>query len=75
MMFSNKQLIGIGVAGLFTVLYLKGKAEKAASDVVDAVNPLNQENVFYGGVNALGKKLTGDPHFTLGGWTYEVFNE
>ena len=74
-MFSNKQLIGIGIAGLFTALYLKGKAEKAASDVVDAVNPVNQNNVFYGGVNAVGKKLTGDDSFTLGGWIYEVFNE
>ena len=70
MNFTNEQLIGIGVVGLLALWYLKNRA----GDVAQAVNPTNPENVFYEGTNAVGEALTGDEHFTLGGWLYEKFN-
>lgn len=43
-----------------------------AGDLVHAVNPVNPDNVFAGGVNAAGRAATGDPYWTLGGWFYDA---
>lgn len=60
---------GVAVAGLW---YLKRQGVQTVQAAANAVNPLNNENVFYGGVNSVGAELTGDEHFTLGGWLYDL---
>lgn len=62
----------IGVAGF----YLVGRqAAKAAGKAAEAVNPVNNENLFYSGVNAVGDVLNdgaSDGDFSLGGWIYDI---
>lgn len=74
MSFTNQQLIGIGIAGLLALWYLKNKATETAKDVGNAVNPTNPENIFYEGVNGVGGAVSGDDDFSLGVWIYERFN-
>lgn len=62
-------LIAAGLA-VGTAYLLK----KQATDVVDAINPTNDENIFYTGVNSIGAKLTGKPSFDLGRWIYDKTN-
>ena len=56
-------------------------AAQAAADAAQAINPLNRDNIFYGGVNAVGGALVTDPagpgknadgSWSLGGWIYDV---
>jgi ketopantoate reductase len=64
-------VVGLGVLGAYLVGRLAAdKAVKAAQ----AVNPLNNENVFYNATNSVGSVLTQDEHFTLGGFIYDVLN-
>lgn len=72
MMFSNGQLIGLVVVGLVGVVYISTRAKDAVVEVGNAVNPLNQDNVFYTGVNNVGAKITGDKDFNLGTVTYDA---
>jgi hypothetical protein len=53
------------------VLYV---AEKKVRDMGQAVNPLNNDNIFAAGVDSVGANLTGDKNFKLGGWIYDVFH-
>lgn len=67
-LLNNKQFIAVGVVGAAGLWFARKQAAKAAQ----AINPVNQENVFYQGTNAVGSKLTGDKDFTLGGWIYDI---
>lgn len=68
-------LIGVGAVGAyFGARFIAGQAAKKAAAVGNAINPVNDENVFYSGVNSVGGSLTGDKYFTLGGWIYEKLN-
>lgn len=58
-----------------------GLAVDAAGAVGNAINPLNQDNVFYSGVNAVGGAIVSDPagpgknadgSWTLGGWLFDI---
>ncbi len=60
------------IAGAAAAAVLARKAQAAASEALEAIAPTNPDNVFYGGVNALGRALSGDPAWTLGGWLYDV---
>lgn len=60
------------ITGAAAAAVLARKASEAASSALEAVSPTNPDNVFYGGVNALGRALSGDPAWTLGGWLYDV---
>lgn len=70
-MFTNKQLLGLG-AVVAVGGYLIWK--KGLPAIGDAVNPVNPENVFYSGTNAVGEALTGEEGFSLGAWLYDVTN-
>ena len=65
MSFTNQQLIGIGIAGVLAFWYLKNKAVQTAKDVGEAVNPIDQENIFNRGFNAFYGSVT-DGKGTLG---------
>jgi len=67
MNITDKQLfILLGVAA-FAVWF----AAKQAAKVGEAVNPLNDENIFYTGTNAVGAVLADDQDWTLGGAIYD----
>lgn len=71
MLFSNKQL-GVGaVVGAVALWYLSRKVGDVAESAIDAVNPLNKNNVIAGGVNAVGEQISGKPGWTLGGAIYD----
>ena len=58
--------IGRGVAGA-----LPG----AAATVGNAINPVNPDNIFAGGVNAVGGALSGSSDWSLGSWLYDVTHD
>jgi len=62
----------LGVGGY--LLYKKGLdvLPETVSQVSNAVNPLNDQNVFAEAVNDAGSILTQDENFSLGGWFYDV---
>jgi hypothetical protein len=70
----TKQILLIAGLGAVAIWYAQKKTREAVSATLDAVNPVNDENIFYSGVNAVGEKLTGDERFNLGSWLYEKLN-
>lgn len=70
--------LGIGlVLGVGLLLYLAGRqAAGAVVDVAgavgDALSPTSSDNLIYQGTNAVGRTVTGDASFSLGGWLYDV---
>lgn len=75
---STKLVIGLAGLGVVAfVLYKTGKGvanavPKALGAAGSAINPLNPENIFASGVNAVGAALSGSPGFSLGSWIYDV---
>lgn len=67
-LFTNKQLIGIG-AVVAVGGYLLWKNGLPA--IGKAIDPTSRDNVFYGGVNAVGESVTGNENWTLGGQIYD----
>lgn len=65
----------VGVVGALGVWYAKNQAIKAAAVVGDAINPVNDNNIFASGVNAVGAKLSGNQHWSLGGWIYKITHD
>lgn len=60
-----------GVAlGVFGLGYLGYRKFRAGIDS-GALDPTSANNLAYRGVNAVGTSLTGDEHFSLGGWLYD----
>ena len=73
--------LGLGLLGLAAVYFVGKKAIGAAGTVANSVNPLNQNNVFATGVNAVGGALVTDPagagknadgSWTFGGFLYDL---
>ncbi|MFC3151801.1 hypothetical protein ACFOEK_12245 [Litoribrevibacter euphylliae] len=81
-LFTDKQLIGLGVAAAVVgglVIWQASKAAKAAAEFTEEVitedlNPVSDQNLAYSGVNGVGAALTGDEDFKLGRWLYEKLN-
>lgn len=69
----TKMAIGVG-AGVVVLGLLAGRqARDSAGSVVDAVNPINPDNVFYRGANSVLQIFTGDQG-TLGTKIYDWFH-
>ncbi|WP_286269520.1 hypothetical protein [Thalassotalea hakodatensis] len=64
-------VLAVAAVGGVVLYYGEKKARAAAAAVGDAVNPINDDNVFASGVDAVGAKVTGNSNFKLGGWIYE----
>ncbi len=65
----------VGVVGALGVWYAKNQAIKAAGVVGDAINPVNDGNIFNQGVLAVGRKITGNNAWSLGGWIYDITHD
>lgn len=66
-------IIAAGLGGLAFVLYRGGaRVVQAAGDAANAINPLNDQNVFASSVDKVGAKLSGDSSWSLGTWIYDV---
>ncbi len=60
-LLSDKQFAALAVAGGLAAWWLYRKS----ADVVEAVNPMNRENVFYQGTLSIAKEISGDPDWSL----------
>ncbi len=73
-------MVGAGVAlvALVAVWFVGKKGAQAAAAVGEAVNPLNNENIFHQGASATVGAIVapGTPaeEFSLGGWLWEKMN-
>lgn len=74
MKYEDKKLLLMVGAGLLVALYLKGKAEDGFNGAIDAINPTNNDNIFYSGANSVFRAITGNETDTIGTWVYGVFN-
>lgn len=75
----NSKAVTYGVLAVVAIaaVYFLGKkllsaGAQAAGAVGNAVNPVNPNNIFYSGVNAVGASTSGDSSWTLGGWIYDL---
>lgn len=70
---------GMVVAAGATVLVLAYFAEKkiraVSTEVVDAIDPTDPDNIFATGVDNVGASLTGNENFKLGAWVYDLFHD
>ena len=71
---NNKQFYTLVVIGGVAAYLLKEGIGNAVVRAGDAVNPVNPDNIFYGGVNAVGGALSGDDNFSLGSWIFDKVN-
>lgn len=67
-------IAAVGVVGGIAIYVAEKKAREAISATANAVNPLNNDNVFASGVDGIGAKLTGESDFKLGVWIYDAIN-
>lgn len=63
-------LVGLGV-GVPLLGFLGYKLYTSKEKIVEAVNPLNSNNIVNSAVESVGQSLTGDPNWTLGGWAFD----
>lgn len=71
--------ITLGAAAIAAVYLIVKKAAGAASEVVDkvvpAINPADSRNIVNQGVESVGKTISGDSGWTLGGWIYDLTHD
>ncbi len=65
--------LGIGIA-IVAIPLLAIVAKKVAPDVAAAINPLNTNNAFHTGANAVLAYISGDPGKTVGNSWFETIN-
>ncbi|MBL0709825.1 MAG: hypothetical protein JJV99_02240 [Colwellia sp.] len=59
--------IGIGLTAILAIYLFKKTISDGATAAAQSINPVNKDNIFASGVNAVGEVLTGDDNFKLGG--------
>ncbi len=59
------------VGGLVAAYIIKRQVVQSTEAALEAVNPVNDENIFHSGVNAVGAKVTGNDSWSLGTAIYE----
>lgn len=70
----TKNLIIVIATGLSVAWYIKSKTVETAAAVANAVNPLDEKNIFNQAVQKTGQALTGDADWSLGSQIYEWLN-
>lgn len=71
---NGRDAVVIAAVGVGLYLFFKREVSDAAAAVGNAINPASDENLAYRGVNAVGGALSGDEHWTLGGWLYDILH-
>lgn len=77
MQFANTKVgmvAALAVVGGVALYVAEKKGREAVGAIGNAINPVNNDNIFASGVDSVGAKLSGDKNFKLGGWIYDVFN-
>lgn len=69
-----QKVLALGAVAIAVYWILSREALAAAKAVGAAVNPVDRDNVFNSGVDAVGKSLSGESGWTLGGWVYDITN-
>ena len=65
-------MVAAGVIGVLIIGYIiQRQAKQSAETVVNAINPANDNNIFNQGVLSIGRAVTGDKNWTLGGKIYD----
>ena len=70
-----KDIAIIGALGLATIYVLSMLVGREVKQAANAVNPLNNDNIFARTVNDIGDIVTdgtNDNDFSLGSWIYDV---
>jgi len=69
-------LIALGAGVVLVLGYFAKKGVVAAAEVASVkLNPLNSQNVVYDNViGGVGKALSQDAGWSLGGWVYDVLH-
>ncbi|GAA6171632.1 hypothetical protein NBRC116592_13020 [Colwellia sp. KU-HH00111] len=62
----------LGITAILAVYLFKKSIAQGASDAAYSIAPTNPNNIFSNGVNSVGKTLSGNEHWSLGGWIYDV---
>lgn len=70
----NSNYVLAGVAGLTIAYLLYQESKKAVKAVGEAVNPVNSENIFNQGFEAVGEAVTGQEGWSLGVWLADKLN-
>lgn len=65
--------IGLGLVAIAYVL-IKRKGGAVSEAIGSAFNPASPDNVVNRVVSSVGKDISGNDNWTLGGWLYEAFN-
>jgi len=69
---SAQTILALGGVALVFVLLAENRVKKAVEAAGDAVNPVDKDNIFHSGVNAVGAAVSGKEGWSLGGWVYDV---
>jgi hypothetical protein len=48
------------------------ETDPGRNTAIAAINPADQDNLINRGVSAIGRSVSGDPAWSLGGWIYDV---
>jgi hypothetical protein len=76
MNLSTKLVIGVsvGVAAAYLISRAAGNVTELAKDLVtEKLNPVSDQNIIYDGVvGGVGRVISGDEHWSLGGWIYDI---
>lgn len=68
---------GVAVVGVvlgIAVYVTRNQVAQAATEIGEAVNPVNPDNIFSQGANAITRSLSGDQDQTLGTFIYDYFH-
>jgi len=68
-------VVAVGATVLVLAYLAESKAKEVGSNVVDALDPTDPDNIFASGVDNVGATLTGNENFKLGAWVYDLFHE
>lgn len=66
--------VGLGLVVVVAALVVGRRTLQAVQENAYLVNPIDDRNLAYSGVNAIGESVTGDKDFSLGVWLWEKLN-
>ncbi len=71
---ANKETLILAGGAVVVVVALAWYLKNKIGDVAEAVNPLNNDNIFASATDSITANLTDGRHKTFGGWLFCKFN-